>query len=194
MIQEELLKLQVLIDNEAVLRSDAIVCLEGDGLNRLEFSAKLFKEKLAKKVLITGGFNNLPFAIPAEKMAKELVKMGVPAKNIIVENESQNTYQQGQETMKIVKKKKWKKVILVASHFHQLRAFLTFLKAMQRAGLKIQIFNMPCRNASWFEKIYSGKSRFELLSGELKKIREYAKKGHIASVKTALIYQKWKEK
>ena len=193
MIQKELLKLQVLIDNEAVLRSDAIICLEGDGLNRLKFSAKLFKEKLAKKVLVTGGFDNLPFAMPAEKMAKKLVKMGVPVKNIVVENESQNTYQQGQETMKIVKKNKWQKVILVASHFHQLRAFLTFLKAMQKAGLKIQIFNMPCRNASWFERISFGKSRFELLKEELGKIREYAKKGHIASIKTALNYQKWKE-
>ncbi|OGZ18331.1 MAG: hypothetical protein A2Z68_00325 [Candidatus Nealsonbacteria bacterium RBG_13_38_11] len=193
MIKEELLKLQVLINNEAIPQSDAIICLEGDGLHRLKFSTKLFKEKLAKKILVSGGLNNLPFSIPAEKSAKELIKMGVPAKNIIIENKSQDTYQQGREAMKIIRKNKWKKVILVASHFHQLRAFLTFLKAVQEAKLKIQIFNMPIRNLSWFEKTSLGKNRFELLTEEFKKISQYAKKGHIASVKTALIYQKWKE-
>jgi uncharacterized SAM-binding protein YcdF (DUF218 family) len=193
MIKEELLKLQVLIDNEAVSKSDAIICLEGDGLHRLKFSAKLFKEKLAKKILVSGGLNNLPFSIPAEKAAKELIKMGVQNKNIIIENKSQDTYQQGQEAMKIIRKNKWKKIILVASHFHQLRAFLTFLKTMQEAKLKIQIFNMPVKNLSWFEKTSLGKNRFELLAEEFKKISQYARKGHIASVKKVLIYQKWKE-
>ena len=193
MIQEELFKLQVLIDNETVPKSDAIICLEGDGSHRLKLSVKLFKEKLAKRIIVSGGLNNPPFSIPAEKSARDLIKMGVPAKNIIIESKSQDTYQQGQEAMKIIRKNKWKKVILVASHFHQLRAFLTFLKTMQEAKLKIQIFNLPVKNLSWFKKTYLGKSRFELLTEEFKKISQYAKKGHIASVKTALIYQKWKE-
>lgn len=193
MNQAELLKLMALIDNEAVQKSDAIICLEGDGWNRLKFAAKLFKEKLAKNILVSGGYNHLPFSVPAEKAARWLVKIGIPAKNIIIDNKSQDTYQQGQEAMKIIKKNKWHKVILVASHFHQLRAFLTFLKTMETAKLKIQIFNAPVRNLAWFEKTALGQTRFQLFGQELKKINQYFKKGHLAAVKEALAYQKWKE-
>ncbi len=193
MIQEELLKLQVLIDNETVSKAEAIICLEGDGLERLKFSAELFKKKLAKKILVSGGYSHLPFSLPAEKSAKELMKMGISAKDMILENKSQDTYQQGQEAMKIIKKNKWQKVILVASLFHQLRAFLTFLKAMQDVRLKIKIFNASVKNLAWFEKTSLGKTRFELLAEELEKIEQYTKRGHLANVKTAIIYQKWKE-
>ncbi|MBW2963442.1 YdcF family protein [Candidatus Woesearchaeota archaeon] len=193
MIQEDLLKLQVLIDNEKITKCDAIICLEGDGLERLKFSAKLFKEKLAKTIVLSGGLENPPFSITAEKAAKELVKMGVPMKNIVIENKSQDTYQQGKEAMKIIKRNKWQKVILVASHFHQLRAFLTFLRTMQEARLKVQIFNLPYREAKWFGKTALGKTRFELLTEEFKKIIQYRKKGHLVDVKKAITYQKWKE-
>lgn len=189
----EALKLMVLSSNDRLLKSDAIVCLEGDGYSRIEKATELFKEKWAKKVLISGGYNHPPFSLPAKDLAKKLIRRGVPPQSIILEEKSQDTYEQGKEVMKIVKERKWKRIILVASHFHQLRAFLTFLEAMNGARLKIQIFNAPVRKLAWFEKTALGQTRFQLLETELKKINQYSKKGHLVTTKEALAYQKWKE-
>jgi len=96
--------------------------------------------------------------------------------------------------MKIVKEKKWKKIILVVSHFHQPRAYLAFLRAMKDLNFKIQIFNAPVRELSWFNKTSLNKNRLQLLEEELKKIKKYIKKGHLVTIKEAIDYQKWKEK
>jgi len=165
------------------VKSDAIVCLTGDGLRRVPKTAGLFKKKLADWVVVSGGYHNPPFSLLARYFKEALVKKGVPARRIILEEKSQNTLEQARETFKIIKKKKWQKIILVATDYHQLRAYLTFLKAMQEAGLKIMIFNAPA---------VLGQS--ELFKEESKKIREYSKKGHLATIKEAKNYQRWKEK
>ena len=82
----------------------------------------------------------------------------------------------------------------MASGFHQPRAFLTFLRAMKEAGLKIQIFNAPAKGLPWFKKTSLGKTRLELLEEEFAKIEKYAKEGHLVPLQEAINYQKWKEK
>lgn len=190
----EKIQLLAIVYNDLIKKSDAVVCLEGDGLSRIGETANLFKKKLAKKVIISGGYSNPPFSLPSKYIAKHLIKKSVPRKNIILEENSQNTYEQGLEVMKIIKKNKWNIIILVASPFHQPRAYLTFLKAMKNSNLKIQIFNSPARDLSWFNKTSIKKSRLQLLEEEFKKIKEYNKKGHIATIKQAIKYQQWKEK
>lgn len=196
MTKKEIEKINFLavVYNDLIKKSDAVVCLEGDGYNRIGRTVKIFLNGLAKNILISGGFTGCPpFTIPAVKLAKKIPN-SVPKNKIIIEGNSQNTFEQGAEVMKIVKIKKWKKIILVASHFHQPRAYLTFLKAMQNAKLKIRIFNAPARDLLWFKKTALGKSRIGLLKDEFDKIDEYFKKGHLASINKAIEYQKWKEK
>jgi len=180
--------------NDLIEKSDAVVCLEGDSYNRLNQAVKILKQRLAKNIVISGGRNNPPFSIPASILTKELLKKKIPQNKIITEEKSQNTYEQGIEVMKIAKKRKWKRIILIASHFHQPRAYLTFLRTMRDLKLKIQIFNAPVRELSWFNKTSLKLSRLQLLEEEFKKIKEYAKKGHIATSKEAIKYQEWKEK
>jgi len=190
----EKIKLISIAYNDSVKKSNAIVCLEGDGYERVKQAASLYQRKLAKIIVVSGGFNNPPFSIIANKMAKKLIQKGVLAKSIIIEEKSQNTYEQGIEIMKLVKKNRWKKIIIVASHFHQPRAYLTFLQAMKDTKLKIKIFNAPARELSWFKNTFPGLSRLRLLENELKKIDAYSKKGHLANIKEAINYQMWKEK
>lgn len=192
-IGKTLTELVALVSNEKIGKSEAIVCLTGDGLTRVPKTAQLFKKKLGKWVIVSGGYDNPPFSLLAQELKKGLIKEGVAAKRIILEEKSQNTWEQGIEVMKIAKRKKWKKIILVASHFHQPRAYLTFLKAMKDRSLEIVIFNAPAGELSWFERLPSGVNRFQLLEAELKKINLYQKKGHLASFKEVIDYQKWKE-
>lgn len=190
----ETVKLIAIVSNDLLKKSDSIVCLEGDDYNRIEKTARLFKKKLARNIVVSGGYDNPPFSIPAKELAKFLVKKRIPLQKIILEEKSQNTHEQALEVMKLAKKKKWKKIILVASHFHQPRAYLTFLKAMKDLGLKIQIFNVPVRKLPWLKRTFLGKNRLQLLEEELKKIEEYRKKGQLATIKEAISYQKWKER
>lgn len=169
--------------SEGLSKADAIVCLEGDGQERTKKTLKIFKEGWAPIIIVSGGYDNPPFSIIAEKMAGFLVQKGVPEKKIIVEQNSKNTREQAEEVAKIIKRKSFKKIILVASDFHQLRAYLTFLKALQDLNLKITVINAPAKD-----------NHKSLLEQEFKKIKEYQKKGHIFTFKEALKYQKWKEK
>lgn len=181
--------------NDILKKSDAVIWLEGDGYSRFKEVFRIFQAGWARNIVVSGGINNLSsFTIPANLLVKKLLKAGVSKNRIIVENNSQNTYEQAVEIMKIVKKKKWKKIILVASHFHQARAFLTFLQAMKKAKLKIQIFNSPARDLSWFKTTSLGLNRLQLLEDELQKIKEYRVKGHLITIQEAVNYQKWKER
>ena len=189
-----MIELTALVFNDRIQKSDAIVCLEGDGFERLEKAIALFKKGMGKKIVISGGLKNPPFSVPAKILAKVLIKKGIASKKIILEEKSQNTYEQGLEVMKIAKKKKWKRIILVASHFHQPRAYLTFLRAMKDLGIKIAVFNAPARELPWFKKTASGSNRLQLLAEEIRKIERYQKKGHLVSYKEVVEYQKWKER
>ncbi|MFA4833305.1 MAG: YdcF family protein [Patescibacteria group bacterium] len=188
------IKLAALVFNDRIKKSDVVVCLEGDHYARLMHTLEVFQGGWAERILVSGGYEAPPFSIPARVLAEKLYKNGIPRGRVLLEEKSLNSYDQGVEVMKIIKEKKWKKIILVASHFHQPRAYLTFLKTMKKAGLKIQIFNSPARELSWFNLISLGKSRLGLFEDELNKIDDYSRKGHVATVKEAIEYQEWKEK
>ena len=191
----ELATITAIASNDMVKKSDAVIWLEGDGLARLDEVLRLYRAGLADFIVASGGVNDpqRSVAIPALELAEALYKEGIPRAKIIIEGASQNTFEQGTEVMKIVAQKGWKKIILVASHYHQVRAWLTFLQTMKNAGLKIEIYNSPARDLPWFQKIVN-KNRKELFEDELKKIDEYRVKGHIYPIEDALKYQEWKEK
>ena len=62
---------------------------------------------------------------------------GVPRDAIIHEKKSQNTREQAIEVINMAKANNWKKVILVATHEHQYRAYLTFLKEVLKSDQDI---------------------------------------------------------
>lgn len=182
----ELATITNIINNDIVKKSDAVIWLEGDGLFRMAEVMRVYQAGLADYIVVSGGVNDLQHtdAIPAPKLAEELYKKDIPKEKVIIEAVSQNTLEQGIEVMKIVAVRGWQKIILVASHYHQLRAYLTFLQAMKNAGLKIEIYNSPARD----------RNNKELFEAELKKIESYRVKGHIYPLEDALKYQEWKEK
>jgi hypothetical protein len=185
--------LMALVSNDILQESDVIVCLEGDGYSRAEESATLLRQKWAKRIVVSGAENNPPFSIPARDLAKFLLKKGISPQRIILEEKSTNTREQALEVMKLVREKNWQRIILVASHFHQPRAYLTFLKAMSELNLKIRIFNAPARNVPWFGKTPVG-PRIKLMQDDFEKIGTYRKRGHVATIEEAIQYQRWKER
>jgi uncharacterized SAM-binding protein YcdF (DUF218 family) len=180
------------VNNDSLKKCDAVVVLEGDGFNRISEGARLFKDGLAPFIIISGGINNPPYSYPAATMLPKLLELGIPENSVILEDKSMNTRDQAINIMEMAKVKGWKRIILVASHYHQYRAYATFLRAMQEAAINIEIINAPARQLSWFLEDEQGK-RIDLLEGEFERIKIYGEKGHLASPEEILEYQIWKE-
>lgn len=186
MYDRELLLALVFTDQPQ--KSDAIILLEGDGLYRVAEAAALFHQKFANRIVVSGGVDNKKNgSFRSEQMIHALTQMKVPVKNIIIENVSINTHEQAKEILRLSLAHRWKKIILVASHYHQPRAFLTFLKTFSASTKSPHIINAPAAHLSWFKKIPWG-TRSELFKNELAKIRSYQKKGDVASFEEGIAY------
>ncbi len=183
----------VLVDNDRLKKADAIILLEGDGFFRIDKAFELYQQKWAPVVVISGGIVNRSYgSFPPRELKERLIKAGVPKSKIVLDNASQNTKEQAVNIIKLTKKKDWQRIILVASNYHQYRAYATFVKAMLKANTKIEIINAPA-SLPWFKKERWGK-RIELLTSELEKFDRYIKDGHIATFEEIFHYQVWKEK
>lgn len=184
-------KFIILISNEVIKKSDAIILLEGDGLSRVNHSVSLYKKKIANRIVFSGNLiDHENGSYPFSYVHPILIANGVNSLDIYHENISKNTHEQAVEIVKLAKNNSWSKIIIVASHYHQYRAYLTFLKIVLNTYPELQIFNSPERNLNWFENNDWG-SRFDLLKIEFEKIQQYNL--HLASFDEAIEYQKWKE-
>lgn len=182
-----------LVDNDVLKPSDAIILLEGDGLNRYQKAVELYKWKLGSKIVFSGGITDYEYgSFPFCDVLPHILTTGVPEKDIIHENESLNTREQAVEVIKLAKINNWKRLVLVASHEHQYRAYLTFLREVLDSNEDIILYNAPVRNLGWFTKTSWG-IRFERLEQEFERIEKYSKLGHLATYQEVIDYQKWKE-
>ena len=186
-------KVIALVNSDIVLKSDAIILLEGDGLNRFQHAIKLFEIGLADKIVFSGNIINYEYgSYPFSDIKPLLLNQGIDEKALIFENKSLNTYEQAVEILKIATANNWKKIILVASPEHQCRAYLTFLRQIIDFGNNLIIYNSPAQNLSWFDNSDWGK-RFDRLDMEFDRIEKYSKFGHLATYEEVIEYQKWKE-
>ncbi len=187
-------KFIALVDNDGIVKSDIIVLLEGDGFNRYKKAADLFNNGYSDKIVFSGAITDYNYgSFPFEDILPKLLEAGVPEESIIHEKNSSNTLEQAIKVIDIAIKNKWNKIILVATHDHQYRAYLTFLKQVLERKKEILLFNSPVRNLKWFEKNVWGR-RFDNIDNEFEKINTYMQKGHLASFDEAIEYHKVKEK
>lgn len=182
-----------LVDNDELKKSDAIILLAGDGFYRIKKTVELYKQKWAPLIVVSGGITDIKYgSYPAQELKVKMVKAGISGSKIILDDKSQNTRQQAENIMELVVKQKWQRIILIASNYHQYRAYLTFIRAMYQSNLMIEMINAPVY-LPWFKEEKWGK-RIDLLKQEFGKIEKYSINGHIASFEELFNYQIWKEK
>ncbi len=101
--------------------------------DRLMQAVKLYKMGKVKKIFLTGGTASLFVEKQPESdfLKKYLLSVGIPEKDIIVENKSRNTHENAVFTYNIFKERGWlgKKFLLITSAFHMRRAEACFRKA-----------------------------------------------------------------
>jgi len=185
--------IMAIVDNDCLTKSDAAILLEGDGFFRFQKAVDLYNRGIVSKIVFSGNIIDKDYgSFPFEEVKPFILKGGVPEEDLIHEDVSLHTKQQAVEVVKIAIKNGWKKLALVASHEHQYRAYLTFLRQVLDTNSGIILYNAPVRNLNWF--IDSGWGmRFDRLSAEIERIEQYSALGHLANAEEVVEYQKWKE-
>ena len=185
--------IMAIVDNDCLTDSDAGILLEGDGLFRFQKAVELYKKGRIARIVFSGNIIDKDYgSFPYEEVSPYILKAGVPECDLIHEDASTNTREQAVDVVKMAMEKGWKKLALIASHEHQYRAYLTFLREVLDTKSGIILYNAPVRNLNWF--IDSGWGiRFERLSAEFDRIEKYSAMGHLATAQEVVEYQKWKE-
>ncbi|MCC6700443.1 MAG: YdcF family protein [Fluviicola sp.] len=121
------------------------------GGDRIWQAISLYKTKHVKKILISGDHGYLidRGMHEADQLKAVLVKWGIPEKDILTESVSKNTYENAQETKKILQQQlpKAKRFLLVTSGRHMRRSLACF----EHAGIQCQPFSTD---------LYTGPKRF----------------------------------
>jgi len=176
-------KLIQLFDRQKAEPSDVILWIQGDRYDRGNKALFLFKKAFAPRIVLTGnnmlvgektapGTNN----ITLKEMSLWLQKRGVAKNKIITESQSFNTVEQAKNIIALAKKNKWKKMLLVASFYHQPRVFISFLKSADEQGWKGKIINQPTK-INWSKKPSGRKQSAKILAvEEINKIKKYGLK------------------
>ena len=186
-------KILAIVDNDCLSPSDAIILLEGDGFDRFRKAVSLYKQGQAPKIVFSGNITDYDYgSYPFAEVLPRMLEAGVPEEDIIHEDKSLNTREQAVEVVRMAQERGWRKLILVASHEHQYRAYLTFLREVLDSKSGITLYNAPARNLDWFVDKGWG-TRFERLEAEIMRIEKYTELGHLANAQEVIDYQKWKE-
>lgn len=90
----------------------------------------LYETKKISKIIISGGSNNIHRPKEADFLFQKLVALGVPAKDLVIENKSKTTFENAAYTKKIIDSLKLHPpFVLVTSAIHCPRAERVFAKA-----------------------------------------------------------------
>jgi uncharacterized SAM-binding protein YcdF (DUF218 family) len=93
--------------------------------DRLVHAVALYKAGKAPVIVLTGG--SFEDARPeAQQMQDLLMVMGVPAKHLLLENESRNTHDNAANTAQLLKARGIHRILLVTSAFHMRRSQALF--------------------------------------------------------------------
>ena len=162
----------------------------------LSAGAELIQRERARKLLLTdsgpkSGYPGYP------RWRNELLRMGVPASSIsgvdLRGEDCLNTLIEAVGMISCAKKNHYAQLYVVASPFHQLRAFMTSVTAALRIFPDIQIYSHNGSSLPWSDTVShsQGKtvgSRKDLIQGELERIRKYQNKGDLAHESDVLNY------
>lgn len=103
----------------------------GGGVDRVIEAVELYNRKKIKKILLTGGSGYVftPQFKEAVLLKKVLINLSIPDSDLIIENESRNTYENAKFTADRLKSRQFgNRYIIITSAFHMRRTMACFNK------------------------------------------------------------------
>jgi uncharacterized SAM-binding protein YcdF (DUF218 family) len=118
-----------------------------DGADRLSVALEIYLKGRARHILISGGSGLLlQGGLREGDVLKDyLVSLGFPEEKILAERNSRNTRENAVQSLKIIREKKFKSVILVTSAFHMPRS----VRCFQKVGLDVIPFPVDFKGADY---------------------------------------------
>ena len=187
-----------LMNEQKLEDSDAVVWFQGEGNDRMEQSIRLIQSDYAHNLILSGG-GDKSWDTSTADMLPHFIDAGIDREKIILETDSKNTKEQAINVLDIVKNKKWQRIILVASPYHQIRAFLTYLAELKKLALDkdVELINAPAA-LGWFNQNphRDNKIPADLLAGdEIPRMIKYSVGGDVAKPGEGVEYLKyWQDK
>jgi uncharacterized SAM-binding protein YcdF (DUF218 family) len=148
-------------------KADAIVVISGGDTDaRISEGVHMYLQKWSDKIIFSGAAasGDVSNALSMKRIA---IADGIPAENIIIEENSKTTSENAQFTADILKQMNANSIILVTSPYHQRRANNEFRKVL---GKDFVIINHSAMDTTWRKKNWWEDSRARFLTlGEILK-------------------------
>jgi len=119
---------KLLVVDDEPGRADVLVVLEGDSERDL-YAVQLYQLGLAPKIIISG--------CGGGQKAQAVAAAGVREKDILVDDKSENTYQNAVYSKDIIAAQNFKSAIIITSPYHMRRTKLVFGRVFSGAGVKL---------------------------------------------------------
>lgn len=108
-----------------------------------------------------------------------------------------HTYSESLALVAHAKREGWGSLVIVAPPFHQVRAFVSIVSAMRKLDAKIRVFNQVGTTSAWSKTVRHSqgtlvRTRLDLVTEEIRRIKRYARKGDLVSVDVVLEYLAWR--
>ncbi len=152
----------------------------------VERAAELYKKKLVPKIIVSGGKNIHTGIIEGNKIAEELIAIGVNKEDILIENKSTNTLENVRFSLEVIDREiglsNIKTIVCVVKNYHARRALMTIRKHVPKnIKLKAAAYNSeyyPFTKDNWTKSELGREKVME----EFEKIKIYLAKGDIAEI------------
>ncbi len=172
--------------NHKLTKADCIFVLGSNDIRVAERGAQLYLDGYAPLLIFSGGLGNLTRRwkeSEADKFSKVALKIGVPQKDILIENKSTNTGENVLFTRKLLNKKGIhpSKVIVVQKPYMERRAFATFKKIWP--GIKLTVTSPQISFDEYPNKDIRKNKLINIIVGDLQRIKLYPGKGFQISQK-----------
>ena len=167
--------------NHTLKKSDCILVLGSHDTRVANRGAELYLEGYAPLIVFSGGLGNLTLGVweeaEADKFAKIAETMGVPKKDILIENKSTNTGENILFTQQLLESKGLnpESFIVVQKPYMERRSFATFKKHWPNKSLLVTSPQISFEQYPTTE--ITLESVINIMVGDLQRIKIYPEKG-----------------
>lgn len=125
-------------------KADAIISISGGNTSvRAAEAIKLYKNGWANLLIFSGAAQDESSPSNAKVMREQALAAGVPADNIVIEEDARTTHQNANNINEILRSQQISNVIIVTSPYHQRRAGFEFSRSVNGT---VHVRNHPAPN------------------------------------------------